>query len=178
VIIRPAEPDDAREITAVWVRAWQVAYAGVVPAEFLMAMDVESHVPYRRKRIAELAPPSAMLVACEDEGVVGFANVSGYRTDPGETVGPDVGEVCGIYVHPSRWSTGTGYALMEAAVAQLRKTGFTDVRLWVLDENPRARRFYERFGYVADGAAKMFTVDRDGPNEAEVREVRYRLAVG
>lgn len=177
MIIRPAVPDDAPEIAALHVRAWQVAYAGVMPAEYLMTMDVEKRAAARRQRIEEIAPPSAMLVACDDEGVGGFTIVSGYRADPGEAVGPEVGEVCGIYVHPSRWSTGTGYVLMQAAVAKLRETGFTDIRLWVLEENPRARRFYERFGFIADGAAKMFTVDPGGPHQAQVPAVRYTLPV-
>jgi GNAT superfamily N-acetyltransferase len=176
VIIRPAVPGDAPSIAALHVRAWQVAYAGVIPAEYLMGMDVEARTPLRRKQIEELETPSAMLVAADDEGIGGFTMVGRYRCDPDERVGPEVGEVYGIYVHPARWSTRTGYALMQAAVAQLRETGFSDIRLWVLEENPRARRFYERFGYVTDGATKMFMVDRDGPHRAQAREVRYRLA--
>jgi hypothetical protein len=43
--------------------------------------------------------------------------------------------------------------------------------LWVLDGNARARRFYERAGLVADGAAKHATF-----GGATLREVRYRAA--
>jgi len=41
-------------------------------------------------------------------------------------------------------------------------------QLWVLEENPRARRFYERNGFLADGAR---VVD-ERLNLAEVRHVR------
>ena len=43
--------------------------------------------------------------------------------------------------------------------------------LWVLDDNPRARRFYELAGWRLDGGVKEDTFD------TLVREVRYRIAV-
>ncbi|MCG8924167.1 hypothetical protein [Lentzea sp. CC55] len=42
--------------------------------------------------------------------------------------------------------------------------------LWVFDENPRARRFYELLGFRADGHEKVETVDGK-----ELKEIRYRL---
>jgi hypothetical protein len=47
--------------------------------------------------------------------------------------------------------------------------GFDLVLLWVLDDNTTARRFYERAGYVADGA-----VQADDYDGVSVSEVRYR----
>jgi hypothetical protein len=42
--------------------------------------------------------------------------------------------------------------------------------LWVLDDNPRARRFYERQGWAATGIAANF----DDYCEVSVPEVEYR----
>jgi len=44
--------------------------------------------------------------------------------------------------------------------------------LWVLERNNRARRFYERAGYVRDGAA------HDVTSLGNVTELRYRRPVG
>jgi RimJ/RimL family protein N-acetyltransferase len=45
--------------------------------------------------------------------------------------------------------------------------------LWVLEDNPRARRFYEAAGWSTDGRTK-----EDEFLDTRVREVRYRIALG
>ena len=58
---------------------------------------------------------------------------------------------------------------MRVAVAHLTEVGCTEIRLWVLADNPRARRFYERYGLTVDGAEKRFTVDAGGRYETRAR---------
>lgn len=47
-----------------------------------------------------------------------------------------------------RW----GAALLEQAMEALAKQGFSQVFLWVLEENTRARGFYEHMGFQNSGA--------------------------
>jgi GNAT superfamily N-acetyltransferase len=82
------------------------------------------------------------------------------------------GEISSIYAAPERWGTGLGRALMAEAEAQLRRLGFTTATLWVLRDNQRARRFYERAGWLPDGTEKA-----DQVGGAPVVEVRYRSAL-
>ena len=56
---------------------------------------------------------------------------------------------------------------------ELERRGFRNATLWVLASNDRARRFYEREGWEADGATK---VDEFGT--VEMREVRYARRLG
>jgi RimJ/RimL family protein N-acetyltransferase len=63
---------------------------------------------------------------------------------------------------------------MDAAVGYLTATGRRPVRLWTLDGNERACRFYERYGFVPDGAVGSHPVGA-GP---EVRTIRYTLDRG
>jgi RimJ/RimL family protein N-acetyltransferase len=51
------------------------------------------------------------------------------------------------------------------------RAGPRPVRLWTLDGNERARRFYQRYGFVADGALGSHPVG-DG---VEVPTLRYTL---
>jgi GNAT superfamily N-acetyltransferase len=53
----------------------------------------------------------------------------------------------GLYVVPERWGSGTAVALHDAALEGLRADGSEHCHLWVLEENRRARRFYERLGW-------------------------------
>src|ERR671912_596226 len=49
------------------------------------------------------------------------------------------------------WGTGVGRALMTTACDHLADGGRNHLRLWVLADNARARKFYERAGLAADG---------------------------
>lgn len=57
--------------------------------------------------------------------------------------------------------------MLRAAEQRLAADGFTHAYLWVVDGNARARRFYEREGWKADGTVK--TDDQFGTGVAEVR---------
>ena len=61
----------------------------------------------------------------------------------------------GLYVAPESWGTGVAAALHDAGLEQLRSLGETACRLWVLEENTRARRFYERRGWELDGTTRV-----------------------
>jgi hypothetical protein len=54
-------------------------------------------------------------------------------------------------------------------MARLAARGCREATLWVLDTNTRARTFYERKGWAADGATQV-----DEVWGATVTEVRYR----
>jgi GNAT superfamily N-acetyltransferase len=160
VEIRLARGDDADAIESVRIRGWQTAYRHVFPADDLDALPVDA----TRWRSRLESPPAGWttLVAVADGRVVGFASVGPSRDEHG------AGELYAIYVDPSAWSTGAGRRLIERAEEELR-AGYDVAYLWVLEENPRARAFYERAGWRADGARK--TEERLG---VRAPEVRYR----
>jgi ribosomal protein S18 acetylase RimI-like enzyme len=108
---------------------------------------------------------------------IGFATFGPYRLngDPDGEVDPSAGEVLAIYVDPDHHGRGAGRALMDAAVAALRDTGVGEVRLWVLEANTPARRFYERYGFVADGERHLFRVQPPDGEPVDLPEVRYTL---
>ena len=67
---------------------------------------------------------------------------------------PDVGELYAIYVLPDIHGRGAGRALMTETVERLRGDNFGEAVLWVFEDNPRTRRFYEDTGWSADGGVK------------------------
>jgi GNAT superfamily N-acetyltransferase len=60
-----------------------------------------------------------------------------------------------LYVLPEAWGTDVAARLHDAALAALAAAGVARARLWVLEENTRARRFYERCGWSADGSTRV-----------------------
>src|SRR5438034_2223433 len=63
---------------------------------------------------------------------------------------------------------GHGRMLMDHVLNEFRRRGFAEVALWVLEENRKARAFYEKYGFEPDGGTR-----RDP--KTEVSEVRYRI---
>jgi GNAT superfamily N-acetyltransferase len=161
VEVRRARPDDADAIAEVHVRTWQAAYEHLFGAERLAGMDPARRAEHWRRW---LAGGELTFVAEADGRVVGFVWVGTSRDDDAE------GELYAIYVLPDSWGSGAGPALMGAGVEAMRAAGHRDAILWVLDDNPRARRFYEREGWELDGNRKE--QDHLG---VRVAEVRYRL---
>ena len=144
------------------VETWQAAYRGVVSDEGLDALDVAERTERWRGNLS--APVAARTIVAERDGeVVGFA---GFGPD---SDGGAEGELYAIYVHPSAWSTGAGRALMERVETELH-ADYDEAILWVLRDNPRARRFYERAGWTLDGGEKVL----DWGAAAGLVEVRYR----
>jgi GNAT superfamily N-acetyltransferase len=77
-----------------------------------------------------------------DEDELGFAAVAGEWLN-------------GLYVRPSAWGTGVAARLHDRAVEAIRSSGHERARLWVLEQNTRARRFYERRGWRLDGTTRV-----------------------
>lgn len=169
--VRPARPDDAGAIARIHVSTWQAAYHHIFPAEGLdrLADDLDRRMEFWRGFIESQATRAHALVCVDDERIVGFANVGPTRDadlDP-----EHVGELYAIYVLPDAWGGGAGRALMAELLALLRGDGFREAMLWVLEDNPRTRRFYELAGWRADGVVKSDTF-----LDTSVREVRYRIS--
>jgi GNAT superfamily N-acetyltransferase len=64
-------------------------------------------------------------------------------------------ELYALYVTPGWWSTGTGRALMHRVLEETRREDYPRIVLWVLAQNVRARRFYERAGFRPQGRSHV-----------------------
>jgi len=153
------------------VRSWQAAYAGLLPAPFLEAMDVEINAAKFRERLSSATPLSEDWLLEVDGVVVGWANCLSMTRDPdGEA---SVSEIAAIYLVPSVWGQGLGLSMLTCLVDGLAEAGTRVVTLWVLESNQRARRFYERQGFVPDGLTKEVSIVEG----VVLNEVRYRRAL-
>jgi GNAT superfamily N-acetyltransferase len=69
---------------------------------------------------------------------------------------PDPPTLVAVFVEPAHRGDGTAGLLLDAVVARVRETGATRLRLQVSGGNDRARRFYERAGFVATGDVEVY----------------------
>lgn len=163
--VRAATLDDAAGMARVHLDSWRETYRGMLP-DALLADDVyESRVRLWSGILAMDPIPGVHVVAEVGDRIVGFAS-AGAAAGPDAEHGHPVARpwhLYSIYLLASAHGSGLGQAMLDAAV------GERPAQLWVLRGNQRAIRFYERNGFVADGATD---VDPRSPSVVELRMVR------
>ena len=142
-------------IARVHVRAWQVAYRGELPDEYLDALR-ESDRADMWVRFLETTDEARnrLSVAVERSDVLGFACYGMASDNQGED---RLGELNAINVDPDHWRAGVGSALLDRVVDELASMGFERAILWTGVQNERAHRFYAKHGWAPDGVTKTDT---------------------
>ncbi|GII65288.1 N-acetyltransferase [Sphaerisporangium krabiense] len=160
--------DDVLAVSTVRVSGWRAAYAGLVPAGYLDRMSVEADAERRRDSFGGDARVQNLVAELGGE-VVGWGVMGPCRDEGCED---DHGEIYALYVAPPVIGAGVGRALMRELVARADAASYPWLSLWVLRDNHRARRFYERAGFHWDGGQLSWHVDGE-----VVPEVRYRRSL-
>lgn len=152
------ESDDRLAISKVYEESWKYAYKDIVPQEYLESIPEGQWAPRieqeDRKNIIMLR--EGMIIGTTGFGKSRMAEMDGF------------GEIISIYLLPAYIGKGYGRLLLQTALDELRRQGFYKVFLWVLEENRRARLFYERFGFVQSGRCLVSEI-----GGKELKEVQY-----
>ena len=145
--------DDAEGIAASQVSSWKLAYAGHLPAELLDKIDLAKRASRWRAIIGALdSSGSYVVVALADQIIIGHAGV---RTSSVAEYGTGrYFELSSLYLGPEFIGRGIGSSLLVAAISALPEDA-AGMTLWVLRDNARARRFYERHGFAPEGRADV-----------------------
>ena len=163
--IRNAQLEDADRIGAIQVRAWQVAYRGVMPDAYLDELDADDRAAYWRRQVIALLSSQMLKVIVDDGLVVGFAAAGPEHDGRDESVG----ELYAINLDPRVWGRGFGRALLRDMTGELAGLGHVEAVLWVVPQNDRARRFYESEAWRDDHVCR-----EDEVFGVVVPEMRYR----
>jgi ribosomal protein S18 acetylase RimI-like enzyme len=165
-MIRRALAADAPTVGRIHVESWKVAYHGIMPDDVIAKTDLAYRTRFWADRIADHDWPVFLI---EDDGECrAFCQMIASRDaddDPKR-----VGHITSLHVLPQWRGRGYGRVLVDHVLAEFRRRGFTEVTLWVLDENVNARRFYEKYGFHLDTATRKYPM-------TSVPEVRYRIAL-
>jgi GNAT superfamily N-acetyltransferase len=151
--VRPAVPADAMAVARVHVRAWQVGYHGLMPADYLASLRAEDRAA---RYTFDRADGPRTAVGVRDGAIAGLVTTLG-------------DEVCALNVDPDLWGAGVGRALIAYARGELAATGATEGRLWMLVGNVRAERFYTRDGWRLTDVTRTATVWGLACDEVELR---------
>ena len=169
VQVRPATLRDAKAIATIHCAAWQTTLEKIIPHDHLRTLSVEKRQAYWREAI-DFCEPQVHVATDAANKVVGFV---AYDRSRDKGTPPSCGEIWAIYVEPSKWATGVGLALWDAARDGLKEEGCTKVTVWAHLRNERAMRFLEVAGFKRE----MNTAKTTEINTVRLEEMRLHRDV-
>lgn len=137
VTIRPPRPDEAEVLADLHLRTWEETYGGIFPPS---AWDDAA-------RAARIRQWTALCGLPRDNWRTAVAEIGGRPVGIAHTEDDaDGGRVLAfIYLLAEAQGSGAGQALLDAVLRDEPGS------LWVLEENPRARAFYAKNGFLPTG---------------------------
>lgn len=163
IAYRDARVEDGPAIDAMGRAVWLETFGHSASAADIALYLAQAYGP-GGALIRDLADPAHRFhIACAQADVVGYAKLSPPWL-PAGTFGPRARQLSQLYVAASQRGAGVAQALMDWTIATARAAGADELVLTVWEHNPRAKRFYDRQGfvYVADYAFKTGNqIDRD-----------------
>ena len=141
MLIRSAVLQDSPAIARIQVDSYRVAYAPILPAEYLEHFTIpEQEQDWQDWFVANT---HEILLVAEDSA----GKLSGYALGKRnlDDVPPYEGELVALHVRLNTQRQGVGQLLISAIALALQTQGCNSLFLWVLDANP-ARLFYEKLG--------------------------------
>ena len=147
-IIRKIRREDVPGLNHVVTVAWNEAYKGIVPDEFLEELK-RNEKERTEKGLSKFNDDYTTLILEVDNEVVGFSH---YATANQERF-PECGEIRALYIIGKYKGHGFGRKLVEESIKELKKMGFNKMIICCLRDNLPANEFYKHIGgeYLEDG---------------------------
>ena len=149
VTIREAVPGDEKVLAFIQTQSWKAAFRDIIPADTLARLTDCQKAEEMYTRVLE-NPEIRVGLESVDGMPHGITAWSKNRYG----LGDDTAELICIHSLPEGWGRGFGSFMLERALGEMTRAGFTRAILWVFAENSRARRFYEKHGFSLTGKAQ------------------------
>lgn len=140
---------DAKVLACIQTESWKAGFSGILDQAVLERMTNLEKVQAMYERTISNGGEHGYLLRVDGQphciawwGAARDADMQGYA------------ELICIHSLPGRWRMGYGSRMMEKVLWDIKADGFNRVMLWVFEENIRARSFYERHGFCANGKTK------------------------
>jgi ribosomal protein S18 acetylase RimI-like enzyme len=132
---------DLSQIARVHMMVWQSTYVGIVPQDYLDALNYNTRLERWQKQSGNIGTTRQIFAATLEGKIVGFADCGAAHSKDMQ----DYGELYSIYILKEAQGMGIGKALLEVIKAALVARGFKTMLVWVLLDN-LAVQFYKHLG--------------------------------
>jgi len=145
---------DVPRAAEIHVFGWRCAYRGIVPDEHLFNVMSVAKRSERFEAILRDQKGSGWSTGesyVYDDGIIkGILSIGPCRDEDKQSAF----ELGGIYIDPCLQGQGIGTALALYCEKAAVRRGYTEICLWTFEKNAAARAFYEKLGYIPDGATQ------------------------
>jgi diamine N-acetyltransferase len=160
--LRLAGPGDAAALAELMERTFRHTF-GAFNSDAEMAAHCQGNYGEAIQRREIDDPDVTTFVCATGDALVAFAQVRQGKRPP-EVTGAKPVEVHRIYVDARFHGKGMAHVLMEACLDEATRREADAVWLGVWENNPKATRFYEKYGFETVGA-HVFHVGNDAQRD-------------
>ncbi len=140
---------DSKDIAGIVICSWRAAYKDIISPEVMLEKtDINNRTELFSGIISEGI--QNVYIISDDQKPCGFCT----SNKCGDEDLPNAYEIIAFYFLPEYWGRGYAKQAMDYVLENIRKSGYKKVSLWTFEDNLRARRFYEKSGFVFDGTKK------------------------
>ena len=161
-IRKVVQTDDFDAISRIYALSWKAAYKNIVPQDYLDALS-ETRLSERLRN-----NHSGSFVMIHNGEYIGTSSVCAARDEKIS----GWGEIISIYLLPEYYGKGFGKPLLENSISALSEMGYDKIYLWTLEENARARKFYEKNGFILSDKKLINVGNKDLPEVRYIRSIK------
>lgn len=150
--IRKVEVNDANILAYIQVESWKSAFNKILSKEDLdKYTDINKSIVMYNRIIKENIGNGFILTIDEEPHCIAYWDKARDEEMEGYA------EVICIHSLCNNWGKGYGTEMMNYILRDIKSAGFSKVMLWVFEQNSRARKFYEKHGFILTEKSKKFS---------------------
>ena len=149
VDIRKVRQGDADTLAYIQTESWKAAFKGIIDDEMLEKCTNIDKARVMYQRLLDDNKGNGYILTVDDK-----PHCIAYWDSARDLELAGKAELICIHSLPNNWHKGFGSKMMDMVLEDIKKSGYTEVVLWVFRDNLRARAFYEAKGFVLNDVTK------------------------
>ena len=149
VDIRKVKQGDADTLAYIQTESWKAAFKGIIDDEMLEKCTDILKARLMYQRLLDDNKGNGYILTVDDKPhCIAYWD----KARDSDLIGK--AELICIHSLPDNWHKGFGSKMMDMILEDIKKSGYSEVVLWVFRDNLRARAFYEAKGFVLNDVTK------------------------
>ncbi len=162
VKFREMSYEDLSDVANINVLAWKYAYKDILSPHFLENISLKEKVRNWQNGFEKYSDLIRLVMILDDK-VIGYA--IGAQNRHLDLVPNSESELYAIYLNPHFIDRGHGRELFKHFSKVIKDNSFKSMCVWVLEQNMKARGFYEKMGGILTPISKEIEIDKNKLNE-------------
>ena len=158
IVVRKAHYTEIPVLAKIQCAAWKAAFGDIITEETMEKYTEEGKCANVIRRVITREIGTIYIAGIDNRA----AGMMFWKAIDKRTA-----EIAALHTLKKVWGKGVGRALMDKALSDMVEDGFFGAKVWVFKENIRARKFFEKCGFVLTGHERSSWYDR-------AMEVQYR----